>query len=216
MTIERGQTPKEEEIKILQEVVPLETLVSTGMPVKVKELFFLPYLNRRMAKGLIWELNPPSATVESNDTRHKSIYTFRDCKPGYYMMKDGIPRYDLNQLYLMCSDLNEYAFANMFFWDWSHWELVLKNRDVKENISRLRQELEYKTQAELLQVLVLDANDPNSKTRTSSAKYLRDQYLKEGKVKRSQGKQINTSAPTTLENKEELEALERVLKGFTN
>lgn len=138
----------------------------------MKEKHLVTGTNRqRLTKGLYWDF---SYDVPSR--RHLALFTVQDCRPSYFIIRDGVPRYDLRQLYLLVNDHTEYEFVKRFMWDEKHWEKVSNAPLVKPYVETWRKELKAKVRSEMVSVLIGDALDPDSKTKTSSAKYLLDKF----------------------------------------
>ncbi len=153
--------------------LPLHKLVERGLTESEKNLWLVADRKIRKSKGLF--INLDSTDRSSNFT---SIYTLVDARPLHYKDYNGMVRYDLKQLYLACGDLTEVEFVSKFLYDASHWEKLCSNKLLMKNhISVWRQELKKNLESEMISVLLTDAVDVESKSKTTSAKYLLEKYL---------------------------------------
>lgn len=169
---------------------PLHELIENGFSSEEKLRYLVVGHNKqRLSKGLFWE------SSLGNENRDNVIFTLIDCKPKHYIIKEGRPRYDLKKLYLMCHDLTEYSFINKFMWDETQWNKLLDG-PLKDHIDGWRKELERKVRHSMYAVLIQDAQDNGSPTKTTSAKYVLDKVLKEPKTSVS-----NTKKRTVQDDK---------------
>jgi hypothetical protein len=122
-----------------------------------------------------------SDVTNSNGTRLLSglfVETARNARDGaHYTLKD----YDytwrektyqsLYLLYMAEADLTEYAFANKYLADWTHWQLLTECDWFKEYLDRWRNELSLKLKAEALAKVIEESKKPG-RDGLSAAKYL--------------------------------------------
>ena len=116
--------------------------------------------NARYTKSLFQELtNDPEAvlyTLKSEDTEVPSLY----------------------KLYIAEDDVTEYTFANKYFENWEHWDMIASASWFKEYVSRWRKELKLKLESLALQNIIKEMRDPNSKNKYAASKTVLDQINK--------------------------------------
>lgn len=91
----------------------------------------------------------------------------------------------LYRLYLEMMDLEEFEFASRYLDGMAHWNKLKKAPFFKELYGEMRADLEQKIKSLALNVILADAQDEESKTSTSSAKYLYEQLNKAHPVKKN-------------------------------
>lgn len=85
------------------------------------------------------------------------LYTLKS-----YDDQRGYP--SLGRLYVEMGDLTEYEFANKYFANWEHWQIVSKSPSIQEHVERWRKELELKIRSRALRELI-DIADPTTGSR---------------------------------------------------
>lgn len=153
-------------------VMPLEALVQRGLTEEEKSIWLVGHNKVRLTTGLFIDHN----TTSLNDDNFSSVYTLQDCKPIHYKNYNGMVRYDLKQLYLACGDITEVEFISKFMYDVAHWEKLCSNKVYNKIITKWRELQRLKVKSQMFGVILEDAHDPLSRTKTSSAKYLLDKY----------------------------------------
>lgn len=92
-----------------------------------------------------------------------------------YSLKSHDGEYpSLRRLYLQECDPTEYRFAEKFFEDWSHWQLVLAAPWFQEYIAEWRKELRVKLRSMAMARMMRMAGDPDHPNAYSANKYLLD------------------------------------------
>lgn len=103
----------------------------------------------RLLKGLFWEV----ALDHS-----KCLYTLRR-DDREVTLDDGtqvtIP--SIRRLYLDCMDPTEYDFANKYFEDFEHWELVANSPFLAEHVASWRKELKIRIKSEAYKQIAQEA-----------------------------------------------------------
>ena len=157
------------ESEVTPKVRSILDLVSKGLDKdeKLNHLVSGPR-RKRLTKGLFWEWAYSTPKI-----RHLAYFTLKDTFPKHYVIRDGIPRYSLKQIYLAVGDITEHEFVSKFFWDEAHWKNLSERSFFKDEIESWREELRQQKKSELVSILEQDANS-SSKTSTMSAKYLLD------------------------------------------
>lgn len=209
------ESRSEEEIEFLTNIRDLDELVSNGLSYEDKLTFLTTGPNKyRLTKGLFWEFSHDYPA-----RRDYALFTLQDTGSSYFLIKEGIPRYNMKKLYDLCNDHTEHTFITKFMWDERHWDKVVNAPLISPHIDNWRKDLRLKIKSSMYDVLLQDALDESSKTKTSSARYLLEKYLdpKTGKKQTSKQK---------LQDKEELlnkqnllvldEDYDRVTKGNLN
>ena len=102
----------------------------------------------------------------------------------------------LKKIYLALDDPTGYRIATEVLGGWQHWLALKKNPTIGAWIVEWEKELEVKIKSDSLKTLVADANNEDSKSATSSAKFLLDKGWAD---KRKAG------APSKAEEKAELD-----------
>lgn len=106
---------------------------------------------------------------EFNTEGDKSVIT-----PACYTLaredKWGLP--SLQRLYFEADDISEVSFVSSCLVSWDHWERLQKVKELQPHFRKWREELRQKKISEAVSVLERDALDSESRTRTSSAKFL--------------------------------------------
>lgn len=152
-------------------ILTLRELLVRGLTPNEKEEWLVARNKVRKTNALFLE-----TSKESRGENFDSIYTLVDCRPLHYKIYNGMVRYDLAQLYLGCDDITEHEFANKFLYDTHQWEKMCKNTVLEEYIKEWRKEQRLKVKSMMFGVILDDALDAGSKTKTSSAKYLLEKY----------------------------------------
>ena len=156
--------------------IDLETLVLRGLTSEEKAHYFLTRNQVRRTKAIFHEY-VGNGSSEELDVDVSSLYTTYDCNPLHYKkIKNGTVRYDLKQLYMAVGDPTEELFIKKFLYDLKQWERICANKLFAPMIEEWRKELRLKIKSQMFDVLVSDALDPDSKTKTSSAKYILDRF----------------------------------------
>ena len=99
---------------------------------------------------------------------------------GLFEGPDSIYTFDeMRKNYLEMEDLLEYEFAEKYFDGWVHWEKLLANPKVREQIEQWRKELDLKVRSRALQSLMQEASDYQNRGFVQANRYLLDRgYLK--------------------------------------
>lgn len=118
--------------------------------------------NARLTKALFQEFAGEDKsrilyTLKPEDTNYPSIY----------------------RLYIFEDDLTEYTFANKYFENWEHWEMVAQSPWFKPFIARWRKELRLKLESLAMTHIVAEMKDGSSKNKYSAAKTVLDQINKQ-------------------------------------
>lgn len=107
------------------------------------------------------------------------------------------------------ADPTEYVFAEEVLGEWEHWETLADSHFMREYIDKWREELKVQELSKLYARLQQDALNPDSRTSTSTAKFLVDKLektagVKVGRPKGSKKKQETTrTKPVVLSSFEE-------------
>lgn len=123
---------------------------------------FLGDNGARLTKGLFLEYADPERPNEP-------LYTIAREDKG------GLP--SLYRLYLECADVTEASFVSKYMYDLRHWEMLCRTPFFRDEIAEWRKELSLTLRRKAVSMLERDALS-NSKTSTSSAKYLLDKVYK--------------------------------------
>lgn len=150
---------------------------------------FLGGSGTRLTKQLFVEY----AYISDNDN---AVYTLARHDKEF----EGRTYPSLYQLYMAEGDVTEARFVERYLYDWEQWERLQKNPVIAEEIERWRKDLKQKVGGQLVDELMSDAFNEDSKTRTSSAKYLLDNIIKP-KARSSAGRPKNKTGPTVAEDK---------------
>lgn len=67
---------------------------------------------------------------------------------------DGVVYPSLRRLYLECNDPTEYVFATKYLWGWDHWQRLLGNQLILDEVLKWRDELEVKLRAEAVKAII--------------------------------------------------------------
>lgn len=176
----------------------LDVLVLRGLTLEEKDHFFTVGRNKnRKTKKIFVDY------CDDKETNTTAIYTTYNCLPLHYKISDnGVVRYDLKQLYLACEDITEQEFVDKFLYDMRQWEKITRGLLFKDLVAEWRKEQRHKVKSQMFGVLLNDALDPGSKTKTSSAKYLLEKYYdpttKSGKQSVKEKKEENSLILETL------------------
>lgn len=60
----------------------------------------------------------------------------------------------LHRLYVEANDLSEYAFANTYFYNFAHWDMIRKHPEIRPYYLIMREELEAKLSTKALQAMI--------------------------------------------------------------
>lgn len=116
----------------------------------------------------------------------------------------------LYRYYMETADPTEALFVERYLYDWEQWERICKSPALKDEIELWRNDLRKKVAGQLVSELMQDAFDKGSKTRTSSAKYLLDNVLKQKNTKAGPGRPVNSTKPEADFSKDVVSDLERI------
>lgn len=155
----------------INNVLPLDVLVERGFTDDEKETYLVGYNKVRKTQGLFIDME----TVDRS-ANMSSVFCITDARPLHYKTYNGMARYDMRQLYLACGDITEVVFVDKFLYDYSQWEKICKNSVLGPFVEKWRKEQRLSVKSSMFNVLLDDALDPTSKTKTSSAKYLLEKY----------------------------------------
>lgn len=152
-----------------QETDPLSLtqLILRGLTNEEKELYTVRHNKQRATKGLFYDFDTSNPLC---------VYTLHDCRPFHYRVVNDVVRYDMRQLYLGCDDITEFRFIDKFLYDKHQWERLCGSYVFKPHIKSWREEQRLKVKSDMFNILLQDASDVSSKTKTSSAKYLLEKY----------------------------------------
>ena len=179
----------------------LNDLLENGLNANEKLRHLVVGPNRqRLGKSMFWEFS------EGSKTRDNALYTLYGCAPTHYVHKMEIPRYDLKQLYLGCRDTTEQVFIENFMWDRKQWDKLTTTGPLKDIIEGWRKELLSQEQARMINVIVTDALEYVSPTKTTRAKYLLDKVLKVPTIRSAKG------AKSTKEQEKENNVMKQILE----
>lgn len=105
--------------------------------------------------------------------------------PPYTLQREHeAPHWSLYQLYMKVGDPTETKFVEQYMFSLKHWEALCSCPWFKPLIAEWRKELNSKLHTELVDILLEDAKSEISKTSTTSAKYLLDNYFRDKDVKK--------------------------------
>ena len=79
-----------------------------------------------------------------------SMYTLTDEDKTY----NGKVYPSLRRIYLETMDPTEYEFATTYLWGWEHWQRLLANKAIREEIDKWREELEVKLRAKAIKSIL--------------------------------------------------------------
>lgn len=100
-----------------------------------------------------------------------AIFTMSDEDKEY----NGKTMYSLRKLYLEIGDPTEYQFAKTCLLGWDHWQRMLENKRIREEVDKWRAELEVSLLSEGVHSIVESAANGNFQ----SAKWLAERSWKE-------------------------------------
>lgn len=104
-----------------------------------------------------------------------AMYTLTDEDKTY----NGKVYPSLRRLYLETMDPTEYVFATTYLWGWEHWQRLLANKALREEIDKWREELEVKLRATAVRHILASAPDA-----FSAAKWIADGQWQDKKAGR--------------------------------
>lgn len=158
--------------------------------------------NRLYTKALFVEL--------AEDNKDRSIYTISRTDRD----REGIHYDSLYRLFMELSDPTEYVFANKYFENWNHWQMIANVSWFKDEVSDWRKELEVKLRAEAL-LAVIEKSKSHDRDALTAAKYILDGNWKHQNTKGRPSKdQIREAARDIAEDQNRLdEDYERILNG---
>lgn len=122
-----------------------------------------------------------------------AVYTLKDADHEV----DGVVYTSLRRLYLECNDPTEYVFATKYLWGWDHWQRLLGNQMILEEVVKWRDELEVKLRAEAVKAIIDMSGDS-----FAAAKWAADGHWN---VKRGR--------PTKEEAKRQRDIRDKVVRG---
>lgn len=120
-----------------------------------------------LTKGLFIEFH-------TEDKEQQAIYTLSNTDK----VVDGVVYPSLYRLYMETNDLTEAEFISKYLYNNEHWERLQRTRFLSAEIPKWRKELKVRLYGRMVKLLLSDAEDPHSKTKTASAKYLIDKIVK--------------------------------------
>lgn len=104
--------------------------------------------------------------------------------PVYTLAREDVPPYhSLYQLYMKEGDPTESRFVEKYLYDLKHWELLCSLSWFKPYIKEWRKELNLRLHSDLVFTLIQDSFNEESKSNTTSAKYLLDNYFRDKATK---------------------------------
>lgn len=111
---------------------------------------------------------------------------------------EGIVYPSLYRLYMEANDITEATFVERYLHDWEQWTRLCSSAFFRDEVAQWREQLRKKVEGQLVERLVHDALNVDSKTHTSSAKYLLDRLDKKagkrvGRPTKEQSDDPNTS-----------------------
>lgn len=121
--------------------------------------------------------------THNNIRKTKSLFIEFDPEGIYTLQKedrDGAK--SLYQLYLKARDPTEHKFVEDCFYDLKQWEMLCGAPFFKDHIADWRKELNLQIHSSLVSLLIEDAANSLSQTKTTSAKYLLDNYFRDKKT----------------------------------
>ena len=115
--------------------------------------------------------------VENRWEQHRGKHALFAIASGWEDKEvDGVLYPNLGRLYLECGDITEAEFVRLYFdSNVDHWGKI--QAQYPEEVSLWRRTLSLRLQGNLVKNLYSDAMDPESKSATSSAKYLLDKLM---------------------------------------
>lgn len=96
----------------------------------------------------------------------------------YNLKAEDTDHPSLYLLYIAEDDITEYTFANTYFENWEHWDMVSQSSWFKPFVLRWRKELRLKLESIAMKNIVAEMKDRNSKNKYSAAKTVLDQINK--------------------------------------
>lgn len=114
---------------------------------------FLP--DRTKFKDSSGKLLTQSLFLENGYNTEYAIYTLSDEDKEY----KGKVYPSLRRLYLEMMDPTEYSFATKYLWGWNHWQRIVANNLMTEQIEEWREELEVKLRALAIASIVKSSYD---------------------------------------------------------
>lgn len=121
-----------------------------------------------------------------------AVYTLKDADHEV----DGVVYPSLRRLYLECNDPTEYVFATKYLWGWDHWQRLLGNKPIMDEVLKWRDELEVKLRAEAVKSIIDMSGDS-----FAAAKWAADGHWN-----------VKQGRPTKAEARREREIRERAVK----
>ena len=120
------------------------------------------------------------------------VYPDRLVTPPYTLARedktvDGVVYPSLYRLYMELGDITEGFFVEKYMYNLAQWEMLCATGIFKDEINEWRKELRHKLFAKAVNILENDAQDPDSKSSTASAKFL---------IERVYGKRSNPGRPS--------------------
>lgn len=138
----------------------------------------------------------------THEDKSSVLYTLKDYDHKGYS--------SLYRLYMEEKDPFEYRFANKYFENYDHWELLCECNWFQPFLLRWRKELELYFRSEQLRKIVADSKS-SSGTAISSAKYVLEKgWLKAEEARNQRGR------PTKAEIKEQADKMLRLNADFDN
>lgn len=134
-----------------------------------------------------------SLFVENFYNTDFAMYTLNDEDKTY----KGKVYPSLRRLYLETMDPTEYTFATTYLWGWEHWQRLLANKAIREEVEKWREELEVKVRANAVACIMSKGVDS-----FSAAQWVADGKWKPAKTGRP------TKAELEAEKKKRLRAVE--------
>lgn len=151
----------------LESPLSLYEIIDRGLTPEEKELYCVGPNKQRRTKSLFYDFNKDGA----------SVFTLQDCRPNHYKIGiNGLIVYDMRQLYLGVDDITEWQFIHKFLYDKHQLDSLLKSYDIRPHLENWRNEQRLKVKSNMFNILLDDASDRYSKTKTQSAKYLLEKY----------------------------------------
>ena len=111
-----------------------------------------------------------SLFLEIDYDKDHCMYTLKD----YDHEWKGRKCLSLKLLYLEMADPTEYAFAEKYFYNWSHWQKICRNTKLKKYVDEWRDELEVKLKSLGVRNMISTAYTGSSKDMTAASKWLSD------------------------------------------
>lgn len=85
--------------------------------------------------------------------------------------------------YIAEDDLTEYTFANKYFENWDHWEVISNTEWLKPFLVKWRKELKLKIESVALKNIVDEARNKNSRNKFTASKTILDRLAKDKPVR---------------------------------